>query len=102
VPPLTKAAYPQAFRPTGQDARAYGRMVTSGLISLTKQGHVAQIWIAAGFVVEGDREKTFEWLQKAVENEDSEMLYNIRLPLFDPIHSDPRYKELMQRIGLPP
>ncbi len=57
--------------------------------------------IAFGFAVAGDRDKAFEYIDKAVADGDDELLYAIRAPAFDSIRSDPRYAELMRRLGLP-
>lgn len=57
--------------------------------------------IAVGFAVSGDRNKTFEYLDKALSNQDDELIFCIRYPAFDSIRSDPRYAELMRHLGLP-
>jgi hypothetical protein len=51
--------------------------------------------------VSGDRNKTFEYLDKALSNQDDELIFCIRYPAFDSIRSDPRYAELMRHLGLP-
>jgi hypothetical protein len=57
--------------------------------------------IAVGFAVSGDRNKTFEYLDKALSNQDDELIFSIRYPAFDSTGSDPRYAELMRHLGLP-
>lgn len=57
--------------------------------------------IAVGFAVPADRNKTFEYLEKALSNQDDELIFCIRYPAFDSIRSDPRYAELMRHLGLP-
>jgi TolB-like protein/DNA-binding winged helix-turn-helix (wHTH) protein len=50
----------------------------------------------------GDRDKTFEWLERSYAERDR-WIMNIRFdPQFDSIRSDPRYPELLRRIGLEP
>jgi TolB-like protein len=44
----------------------------------------------------------FARLQEAYAERSEAMLFNMRHPLFDPIRSDPRYVELMGRMGLRP
>jgi eukaryotic-like serine/threonine-protein kinase len=57
--------------------------------------------MAAALAVKGDHNQAFEYLQKAYSDGDSELLLVIRYPALDPIRSDPRYADLMRRLGLP-
>ena len=57
--------------------------------------------IAVSYALAGDRDKAFEYLDKAYAEEDSELMACIRFPAFDSLHSAPRYAELMKRLGLP-
>src|SRR5262249_1032245 len=50
----------------------------------------------------GDKNQAFEWLEKAYQDRD-EWLRLLRVaPSFDSLRSDPRYADLVRRIGLPP
>ena len=54
------------------------------------------------FIVElGDKEKTFEWLEKAFQVRDSGLPLLRIGPTFEPIRDDPRYKDLIKRMNLP-
>jgi serine/threonine protein kinase/Tfp pilus assembly protein PilF len=57
--------------------------------------------VAVASVLAGDRNQAFEYLEKAYSDGDSELLFVIRYPAFDLIRSDPRFKDLMRRLGLP-
>jgi predicted Zn-dependent protease len=57
--------------------------------------------LASAYALVGDREKAFERLEKAYAEEDEELINNIRFPAFDSIRSDPRYADLMRRLGIP-
>ncbi len=56
---------------------------------------------ALAYALAGDRDKAFEYLQKAYSDEDSELMAVIRFPGFDSLHSDPRWAELLGKLGLP-
>jgi hypothetical protein len=58
-------------------------------------------YIALGYALAGDRDKAFEYLEKSYRNDDTEMTMTMRLPAMDAIRNDPRYADLMRRIGLP-
>jgi len=66
-----------------------------------KNNNGAATNIAFVYVLLGDKEKTFEWLEKAFEARETD-LPRFRLgPTFDPIRDDPRYKDLLKRMNLP-
>jgi TolB-like protein/Flp pilus assembly protein TadD len=48
----------------------------------------------------GDRDNAFRWLERAVEERSSFLLFIKASPRVDPLRSDPRFRELLQRIGL--
>ena len=48
----------------------------------------------------GDNEQTFSWLERAY-NEHSPILLYIKVhPFFDPLRGDPRFADLVRRVGL--
>jgi eukaryotic-like serine/threonine-protein kinase len=49
----------------------------------------------------GDRNKAFEYLEKGYAIEDDDVALIVRYPALDPLRSDPRYADLMRRLGLP-
>jgi TolB-like protein/Tfp pilus assembly protein PilF/predicted Ser/Thr protein kinase len=57
--------------------------------------------VALASALAGDRDQAFEYLEKAYSDGDSELLFVIRYPALDPLRSDPRFKDLMRRLGLP-
>jgi serine/threonine protein kinase/tetratricopeptide (TPR) repeat protein len=58
-------------------------------------------WAALALSVTGDRSSALNYLEKAQANQEIEVILCIRYPSFDPIRSDPRYKALVGRLGLP-
>jgi CO dehydrogenase nickel-insertion accessory protein CooC1 len=48
----------------------------------------------------GDKEKAFEWLDRAYEDRADYMVYLNVDPRFDPLREDERFQQLLQRIGL--
>ena len=56
---------------------------------------------AAAYALAGDRENALKYLERAYEGADEELILAIRLPAFDSLRSDPRYKEVVRKIGLP-
>jgi serine/threonine protein kinase/Flp pilus assembly protein TadD len=58
-------------------------------------------YIATIYVGLGDKDKAFEWLEKDFQARNGK-LAEIRWQMqFDPLRDDPRYKDLLKRMGLP-
>jgi serine/threonine protein kinase/tetratricopeptide (TPR) repeat protein len=57
--------------------------------------------VAEVYALMGDRNKAFEYLEKAYAEQDAELMACIRFPAFDALRGDARFKELMRRLGLP-
>jgi serine/threonine-protein kinase len=58
--------------------------------------------IAVGCALSGDKDQAFEWLEKVYESRHQSMLELKVNPAFDSLRSDPRYADLLRRLGLPP
>jgi hypothetical protein len=49
----------------------------------------------------GDKDQSFRWLNTAYRERDSQLV-NLKTDfLLDPLHSDPRFAELVRKVGLP-
>ncbi len=58
--------------------------------------------IAEVYAVRGEKDKAFEWLQISFDNHDTGTLTLLIDPLLRGLHDDPRYKNLLVKLGLPP
>ena len=57
--------------------------------------------IAEVYAVRGEKDKAFEWLQISFNDRDSGMLSLLVDPLLRSLRDDPRYKNLLAKLGLP-
>ena len=55
---------------------------------------------AVVYVGLGETGRVFEWLEKAYEERDVWMGWLKCDPIYDSLHNDPRFAELIRRIGL--
>jgi hypothetical protein len=60
------------------------------------EGDVAQC-----YAVLGDKDQAFFWLNKGYEDREAGVFYLGVIPLFDSLRSDPRFADLLRRMGLP-
>ena len=56
---------------------------------------IAGIWAALG-----DRDRAFRWLDRAYEERSAGMPF-LAYPMYDPLRSDPRFRALERKVGLP-
>jgi serine/threonine-protein kinase len=65
------------------------------------RSYVSPSLVALVFVGLGDHDGAFQWLEKGYELRDSGLVRFKATPEFDPIRSDPRFADLVRRVGLP-
>ena len=89
-----------AYRTSGP--KGYWRTTAELLTSFRGGRFKPPLPIIAGYWAQaGEPVKAFELLEQAYQGHDDDLLF-IKDSQFDPIKSDPRYKDLLNRIGLPP
>ncbi|MCX6234956.1 MAG: hypothetical protein NT175_09590 [Bacteroidetes bacterium] len=67
---------------------------------LEKQQYISSYLIGALYLGIGEKDQAFVWFNRAIEKHDYGMLYLKIDPNFDPIRGDPRFVELMKKVGL--
>ena len=66
-----------------------------------KTEHVDPASLAVMSSKTGDDDITFYWLERAYTDRSPILVHLAGWPSFDPLHSDPRFKDLLRRIGFP-
>lgn len=49
----------------------------------------------------GEIELAFKWLEKAYQDHEVEMVWLKVEPPFEPLHSDPRWQKMLDKVGFP-
>jgi hypothetical protein len=57
--------------------------------------------IAAFYARLGEKDQAFEWLEKAYAEHSRDLVHVRENLVFDNVRSDPRFADLLRRIGLP-
>ncbi|MEE8121573.1 MAG: tetratricopeptide repeat protein, partial [Anaerolineales bacterium] len=95
------AALGTVYAGSGDLGRA--REILSELEQRTQDGYVSAIHIAGIHAQLGETEEAFRWLETAF-NERCSLMFAVDSGYmgraFDPLKSDPRYRELLRRLGL--
>jgi DNA-binding winged helix-turn-helix (wHTH) protein/TolB-like protein/Flp pilus assembly protein TadD len=81
---------------------ADAQKILQELQQLSKEGYVSPYHLAMVYVGLGEQDKTFDWLEKAFAEREGRMTILKSAPEFDSLRSDPRYIDLVRRIGLTP
>ena len=96
--PLLLGPLGSCYGGSGDTGKALGLL--DGLNEAAKQIYVAPISWVMLYLGVGDMDKAFEWLEKAAEARDVLLCYLKVGPIYDSIREDPRYADLLHRIGL--
>ncbi len=90
----------RAYLKSGNLGKA--QKVVQDLKDLSKRRYLSAYEMALVYIGLDDKERAFEWLQKAYEERSLRPDLMRVDPAFDNLRSDPRFQDLMRRVGLPP
>jgi TolB-like protein/Tfp pilus assembly protein PilF len=88
-----------AFAAAGKRAEVHS--IREELARLPKSGSASPSYIAGIHSLLGEQDQAFAWLEKAYQARDEFLTYIKTEPEFDSLRSDPRYADLLKRMGLP-
>lgn len=86
----------------GLGKRSEALKLISGLKELSKRRYVSPFDFAVIYGGLGDKDRTLEWLEKAYAERSTSLNLLKMSPAFVNLQSEPRFTELVRRIGLPP
>src|SRR6266849_8914932 len=72
------------------------------LKAASKEGFVPALFVALVYGGLEDKGQAFTWLEKAYEERFNRLAYLKVDALWDPLRSDPRFADLLRRVGIPP
>lgn len=95
--PGSNAHRAQALALSGRRGAALAEL--DRVLKLSKERYVAAYDIALIYAALGDTENTFLWLERALEDRSTLMVFLAQDPMFDAFHADPRFASLVERLG---
>lgn len=98
--PMLIAALGHAYELAGEHHKALKTL--DELREISKRQYASPYFIAVVYTGLGDKDQTFAWLEKAFQDRTFLLIWLNVEPQFDPLRDDPRFNDLLQRIGLQP
>ena len=80
--------------------RGEAQKAIAELAGRSQKGYVPAIYTAAIYTGLGDPDSAMKWLEKAFEERTEYLIFFNVEPMADPLRSDPRFQDLLHRIGL--
>jgi tetratricopeptide (TPR) repeat protein len=94
------SALSRAYAAAGRVEEA--RKLLGELLEISKTKYVGASEIAGIYMELNDFDRSFEWLDKAYKDRSPALMWLKVGPFYDPLRTDPRFQELLRRMGLPP
>ena len=98
--PVMVAVLGYAYAMSGKKGEA--QIILHKLNALSKQRFVPSQEIATIHTALAEKDQAFEWLRRAYEERYSGLVYLKNDPALDGLRSDPRFADLLRRVGLAP
>jgi len=89
----------QAYGAAGEDVKA--RAIANDLAGEAKVRYVSPYNLARVYGSLRDKEQTFRWLETAYAEHNPDMIELVMEPSFDSVRTDPRFADLLRRVGAP-
>jgi TolB-like protein/Tfp pilus assembly protein PilF len=83
----------------GQAASA--RKILAQLEETSRKSYVPSYYFALIYSGLGEKDRAFEWLERAYQERSTVLAYLRLDPRLEPLRSDPRYADLVRRLGFP-
>ena len=81
--------------------KSEAQQILNELLELNKRRYVTPAALVYVYIGLGDKDQAFAWLEKAFDERSNFIAYLKVVPVADPLRSDPRFNDLMRRVGLP-
>jgi TolB-like protein/Tfp pilus assembly protein PilF len=98
--PRFSASLAYAYAQSGNKERALS--ILKELRAQEESRKPVAVTIAQVYIGLDDKDRAFEWLEKAYQQRSIDLNCLKSLPWYAPLRSDPRYADLVRRVGFPP
>ena len=70
------------------------------LLEKSEEEYVSPFWIAVVYAGLGAKDESLTWLEKACKQRDGSLVFLDVIPIFEHLHSDPRFVNILTQMGL--
>ncbi len=95
--PWSWAMLVYVYSSSGQ--RLQAQTALEKLQQLNRRRHISAASISSAYIGMGNKDRAFAWLNQAIAERSVDLSLKVN-PVYDPLRGDPRFQELMRRIGL--
>ncbi len=81
--------------------KAEAQKILKELLKLNERRYVTPAALAYVYIGLDDKDQAFAWLEKAYQENSNFLAYLKQVPVADPLRSDPRFADLVRRVGPP-
>jgi eukaryotic-like serine/threonine-protein kinase len=81
--------------------KAEATKILNELLALNRHRYVTPVALVDAYIGLGAKDQTFAWLEKAYQERSNFMAYLKVQAITDPLRNDPRFDELLRRMGIP-
>lgn len=71
------------------------------LLARPSEAYLPAYWIAVAYVGMGDAPRALDWLERGYAQGDGWLLNVNTDPVFEPLHGEPRFRRLIEKMGFP-
>ena len=97
--PLAIVSLGHAYAMSGNKKEAL--RVLAELKDMSQRRYVSAYSVSTIYAGLGEKEQAFQWLQKADDERNTEIVFMKVDPRLDPLRDDPRFQELVKKVGIP-
>ncbi|MDZ7377369.1 MAG: tetratricopeptide repeat protein, partial [candidate division KSB1 bacterium] len=76
------------------------KKIIEELIAASKQRYISRYWIAMIYACLGEKDNAFYWLNQAIVQKNSGLVWLKVEPKLDQLRTDPRFSEIIHKVGL--
>ena len=81
---------------------SYAKQIAAELEEKIKTEYVSPVELANVYIALGDKEKTLDWIERAVDDRRGWAAYLRVHPILDPVREEPRFKAILKRMKFHP